>query len=182
VARAVLAALLVVAGSWAAALPARATVFYARDEVDGLAFPDADSVKAVDFFLKPDQRRAIEARAGSRLDSDIVTVSVGRRDGAVLGYAIIDSHVVRTLPESLLVVLTANGSVEATYSLAFYEPLEYLASKRWLAQLDGRGLDDGLRIGRDIAAITGSTLTSRAVVGAVRRALAIYQVLLHGGT
>jgi hypothetical protein len=51
---------------------------------------------------------------------------------------------------------------------------------RWLEQFHDATLTDDLRIGRGIVAITGSTLTSEAVTGSVRRALAIYDVLLKG--
>ena len=89
-----------------------------------------------------------------------------------------DTHVVRTFPETFLIVLTPEGAVSATYVLAFYEPLEYLPAERWLRQFDGKRASDDLRIGPGIAGITGSTLTSHAVAGGLRRALAIYAVLL----
>jgi len=157
---------------------AYATVFYARNELMELAFPDADEVRAVDFFLRRDQRIAIEALAGSKLPSDLVTVYVGVTRDTVVGYAILDTHTIRTMPETLLVTVDPAGRVAATYVVAFYEPLEYLPSSRWLTQLPGRVLDDQLRLGRSISGITGSTLSSRAVVDAVRRALAICRVLV----
>lgn len=161
--------------------PAGAKVFYARDEALRLAFPDADRVEVRDVFLTAAQRAAIEERAKSKLESDLLTLYVGHRGGAVLGYAVIDTHTVRTLPETFLVVLSPQGTVAATHLLAFYEPLEYSPPDRWLAQFHDAVLADDLRVGRGIAAITGSTLTSEAVTGGVRRALAIYEVLLRGG-
>ena len=89
-----------------------------------------------------------------------------------------DAHTVRTLPEAFLVVFSPQGRITSTHVLAFHEPLEYLPATRWLEQFPGRGLDDELRVGGSIAAITGSTLTSRAVVGGLRRAMAVHRVLL----
>ncbi|MEO8605020.1 MAG: FMN-binding protein [bacterium] len=156
----------------------RATVYYARDEALKLAFPDADRVETRDLFLTAAQRAAIEARAKSSLDSDLLTVYIGHRGDQVQGYAIFDAHLVRTLPETFLVVLTPQGSVAATHLLAFYEPTEYAPPPRWLAQFHDATLSDELRVGRGIAAITGSTLTSNAVTGGIRRALAIYEIAL----
>jgi hypothetical protein len=164
----------------ASAAPVRATVFYARDEALKLAFPDADRVEAKDFFLTAAQRAAIEAQAKSPLDSDLLTVYVGWRGDRPSGYAIFDTHVVRTLPETFLVVLAPDGAITSTHLLAFYEPPEYAPPERWLAQFRGAALNDELRVGRGIAGITGSTLTSEAVTGGIRRALAIYAVLLKG--
>lgn len=158
--------------------PASGVVFHARDEALNLAFPGADRVEGRDFFLGPEQRSAIEERAKAALDSNLLTVYEGWANGDLVGYAIFDSHLVRTLPETFLVVLSPSGAVKATHVLAFYEPLEYLPSDRWLRLFDDRRVDDDLHVGRGIAAITGSTLSSRAVAGGIRRALAIHAVLL----
>lgn len=161
-------------------LPAGATVFHSREEALELAFPDADRVEARDFFLTAEQRAEIEARAKAPLESDLITVYVGHRGEEVTAYAIFDTHIVRTLPETFLIVLTPAGAIAATHVLAFYEPLEYMPAERWLRQFDRKRLEDDLHVGRGIAAITGSTLTSRAVANSIRRALAIHGVLLGG--
>jgi hypothetical protein len=164
----------------AAPSPSGATVFHTRDEMLELAFPDADTVKARDYFLDTQQHDDIERLAMARLDSDLLTVYEAHRDGHVLGYAILDIHVVRTFPEAFLVVLSPEGIVSATHILAFHEPVEYMPSRRWLALLQDRSLADELRLGHDIVGVTGSTLSGQAVLRGVRRALAIHAVLLAG--
>ena len=160
--------------------PAAATVFHARDEAIDLAFPGASRTEARDFFLTAEQRRQIEEQSKSRVESDLLTVYAGYDGDRLLGWAIFDTHIVRTLPETFLVVLTPAGAVAATHVLAFYEPLEYLPSDRWLAQFQSKQAGDDLHVGRGIAAITGSTLSSQAVAGGIRRAIAIHAVLLGG--
>ena len=173
--------LLLIAGlALVAARLAGATVYYSRDEALKLAFPDAERVAPKDFFLTAAQHAAIDEQAKSHLDSDLVTVYVGYRDGKPSGYAIFDTHVVRTLPETFLAVLSLDGTVTATHLLAFYEPSEFAPPERWLAQFHGAVPGAPLRVGRSIAGITGSTLTAEAVTGGIRRALAIYAVLLKG--
>ncbi|MGH7898085.1 MAG: FMN-binding protein [Candidatus Binatia bacterium] len=158
---------------------APAAVFHSRDEALALAFPGAERTEARDFFLTPEQRSEIETRARARLDSSFLTVYVGHRGAETLGYALFDTHLVRTLPETFLIVLDPEGAVKAAYLLAFYEPPEYQPPDRWLAQFPGRRPSDDVQVDRTIAGITGSTLTARAVTGGVRRALAIYEVLLR---
>ena len=158
-----------------------AAVFYARDEALDLAFPGAEKVESRDFFLTPEQRKQIERRSKSKVESDLVTVYVGRSQDAILGYAFIDTHQVRTLPETFMVVLDPKGHVAATHVLAFHEPAEYMPTERWLEQFDQRNDPGEIRIGRAIASMTGSTLTAHAVAGAVRRALAMSEILLRGG-
>jgi transcriptional regulator of nitric oxide reductase len=161
--------------------PAAATVFHARDEALELAFPAADRTEARDFYLTRAQHEEIEQIAAAELDSDLLTVYAGYEGERLLGYAIFDTHVVRTLPETFLVVLAPDGRVTATHVLAFYEPLEYAPGERWLEQFRDKREPDALRIGQGIAAITGSTLTSHAVAAGIRRALAIHHVLLREG-
>jgi hypothetical protein len=155
-----------------------ATTLHTRDEIPALAFAEADSVEVRNMFLTADQRTQIEALAGSALESELVTIYEGRRDGRVIGFAVLDSHVVRTLSEALLIVLDTSGQVTSTYVMAFHEPSEYMPSRRWLGLLEQRELSRDLRVGRGIVGITGATLSARAVVAAVRRVLAIHAVVL----
>ena len=158
---------------------ATAAVFHGREEIPKLAFPEADRVEAKTFFLTPEQRSRIERLSHSQLESELLTVYVAFRSKAVHGYAIVDTHIVRTLPETLLVVLSADGAITSIELLAFHEPVEYLPGTRWLAALRGKRESADLRIGRGVTGITGSTLTSRAVTASLRRALAVFEVLLR---
>lgn len=155
-------------------------VFYARDEALELAFPDADRTEARDFLLTPEERSEIEHRARAPIDSQLLTVYLGYRNHEVIRYAFIDTHVVRTKPEALMIVLTPDGEVDATHLLAFYEPMQYRPGERWLEQFPAKTLEDDLRVDNGVDGITGSTLTARAVSRSVRRALAIHSVLLDG--
>lgn len=159
-------------------LPADAKVFYAREEVQELAFPGSTRMEPLEFFLTGKQRASIEKLSREPLETDYVTAYAGYRADELMGYAFIDTHQVRTLPETFLVVIDPKGQVAETYVLAFYEPLEYLPADRWLGQYRGRDLAPELEVGDRIAGITGATLTAEAINGGIRRALAIHAVLI----
>ncbi|HEY8495274.1 MAG TPA: FMN-binding protein [Myxococcota bacterium] len=166
----------------AGAGPAAAEVLMTQKEALAWAFPDADRVEAESFVLTDDQARRVEALARAKLDSKLVRWFTAVKDGRVVGYAFIDQHTVRTLPEAFMVVLDPDGSVRQLRVLAFYEPPEYRPPDRWLAQFEGKTPEAPLRLQRDVHGIAGSTLSSQAVTGGVRRALGLYQVLVrHGG-
>lgn len=95
------------------------------------------------------------------------------RDGVVIGRGWLDTHLVRTLPETILVSVDAQGRVLRIDVLTFREPREYLPPVKWLAQFDGKPLSDSLAVKRDIAALGGATLSGRAITNAVRRCLAL---------
>jgi len=155
-----------------------AKVFYSKDEALHAAFPDAESIEKETLFLTDEQSRQVEGLAKVRLESKMITVHTGRRDQKVVGYAMIDIHIVRTQPEAVMVVLSPDGTVESTLILAFHEPLDYLPSARWLRQFVNKTLTPDLTLNRGIAAISGATLSANGVTDSARRALAVYQVMI----
>lgn len=157
-----------------------AKVYHARDEALKLAFPDAERVEPRDVVLTDEQHDRIENLARAPLDTNLVTVYVGWRDGAPAAYAIFDTHTVRTFPETFLVVISPEGAVQAAHVLAFHEPEEYLPTARWLGTFKDKKLDDDLQVGQGVAAITGSTLSTRATTSGIRRGLAIWAVVVGG--
>jgi hypothetical protein len=159
-------------------VPGEAKVFYTKSEALHLAFPEADRVENKIFFLREEQVKRVEELAKTPLESKLVTFYIGRKGEEVLGYAYIDTHIVRTLPEAFLAVLSPDGVVQKLHVLAFYEPLEYLPPERWLRQFDQKSIDADLRLGWNIHGIAGSTLSARAITGGVRKVLALYQVLI----
>lgn len=163
----------------ACAGPAQAKVFLTKSEALAWAFPEADRVEPQRFVLTEEQAGAIEKRAQSKLESRIVTIYTGYEGEAVLGHAVIDQHLVRTLPEAFLVVLSPDGRVRRLRVLAFHEPLEYKPNERFLAQFEGKDGGAPLRLRREVHGIAGATLSSQAVTGGVRRALALHEVLIR---
>jgi len=160
---------------------AEAKVFYSRSEAVDLAFPGADRVEARTYALSDDQVARVETLARSPLHTKLVKLYTGWKGEEIVGYAFIDLHTVRTLPEAFLVVLDPDGVVRSLRVLAFHEPLDYLPSDRWYAQFDRKSLAEPLRVGGDIHGIVGATLSARATTRGVRRALALYEVLVRSG-
>jgi hypothetical protein len=173
-----LAGFILLALAWLTADSAAARVFYAQDEALRAAFPEAETIEKRTFLLTDEQAAKIEGLSRARLQSRMVTVHIGKQQQKLLGYAMIDIHVVRTNPEAVMVVLTPEGVIQSTLVLAFHEPLEYLPPARWMKQFPDKTLTPDLAVGQKIAAITGATLSTNGVTDSARRALAFYQVML----
>jgi Na+-translocating ferredoxin:NAD+ oxidoreductase RnfG subunit len=159
-----------------ASLPAFAVVLQSQEEALQAAFPEA-TVERHTAFLDDDQVARIRSLAGSEPSSRVVNYYRGIREDRMVGTAYFDGHRVRTLPEVLMVVVGPEGTVKRVSVLSFLEPKDYLPRQRWLDQFQGRALEEGLSLKREIRGITGATLSARAVTDAVRRALALHQVL-----
>ncbi len=168
--------LLVVAGMFvAAALEAK--VFLTKEEALKLAFPGA-SVERGTAFLTDAQRREAQKLSGeSERPAALATFYTATKDGRPIGIAYFDAHVVRTMAETIMVVVDPAGAVLRIEVLSFDEPEEYLPRPGWYAQFSGKPLDDELSLKRGIRPVTGATLTARATAAAARRVLALHRVL-----
>lgn len=151
-----------------------------RDEALAAVFPAAQ-IRQEQVFLTAAQQAQARTRSGVEVPSALVARYIATKDGRVIGRAYVDTHTVRTKKESLLVSLDENGALKRVDVTAFLEPVEYRPSEAWLGQYRNRQLNSDLGINRAIRPIAGATLTSRAANTAVRRILAIDEVLRTSG-
>ena len=141
------------------------------------AFPRGAVVKRQPVFLNPAQRASAQKISGVEFDDGLIVRYVGVLNGRIAGYAYFDSHRVRTLPETLMIVVTPDAKVSRIEILSFSEPSDYFPRERWLDQFEGRKLDDELSLRKAIRPISGASLTGRAIVNASRKILALHGVI-----
>ncbi len=156
--------------------PAPSVVVQSQEEALQEAFPDA-SVERHTAFLDDRQVEQVRELGGTEPSSRVVTYYRGVREGELVATAYFDTHRVRTRPEVLMIVVDPDASVLRVAVLSFLEPRDYLPGERWFEQFHGRRLSEGLSLKREIRGITGATLSSRAATQAVRRVLALHQIL-----
>ena len=145
-------------------------------EALALAFPGAQFTRKEHWLTEP-QARQVQERAGTPLPGLWQVAYEARRDGRLVGVAFLDTHRVRTLPETAVIAVTPDGRVLRVEVVAFREPQEYLAKEAWLRQFDGKPLDSQLTLKGAIRPLSGSTLTANALTDAARRGLALHQLL-----
>lgn len=164
----------------AAALDAK--VFLTQEEALKLAFPGAKVERHTAYLTEAQQKAAKKLSGDEELPSALATYYVGTKDGLDVGTAYFDTHTVRTMDETIMVVVDSAGAIARIEVLSFSEPEEYLPKPHWYAQFQGKPLDDELSMKRGIRAVTGATLTARATTDAARRVLALHKVLRGAGT
>ncbi len=160
-----------------AASSVRAKTYETRAQAFARVFGQDAEIERKTVFLTDEQRTDVQARSGARVEHARVTFHVASRDGELLGRAYLDTHLVRSLYETVLVVVGPDGRTRNVDILAFHEPEDYLPPERWLRNLEGRALSRRLRPGDEVDTISGATLSARAASEAVRRILALDQVL-----
>ena len=152
-------------------------VLLTKEEALKLAFPGCE-IERHSFLIDDRQLQSIEKLAKAKLPSRVVFAYSARKQGKEVGTAWFDTHRVRSLKETLMVVADPRGRVQRIELLAFAEPREYIPRGSWYAQFVGLPLNDQLQLKRAIRCVAGATLTARATIGAVRRCLALREVLL----
>src|SRR5436305_1031274 len=104
----------VLAAIWTAlalAAAAHAKVLLTQEEALRLAFPGA-KVEARTAFLTDEQRRVAKALSGEEdLPSALARYYVATKEGRPEGEAYFDTHVVRTMSEAVMVVVTPHARI-----------------------------------------------------------------------
>ena len=155
------------------ALAASARVLMTQEQALATAFPAGVKVERQKFFLTSQQ--LAEARRESGVDfTDQLIIRYAGGNGV---FAYFDTHRVRTLPETVMIVVAADGKVDRVEILFFDEPTDYFPKRRWIDQLLGRKLDNELSLHSAIRPLSGASLTGRAIVNATRKVLALHRVL-----
>jgi hypothetical protein len=155
------------------AVAAQARVLLTQEQALAIAFPNGVKVERQKFFLTPQQLAEARKESGVDFDDQLII----RYAGSNGAYAYFDSHRVRTLPETVMIVVGADGKVDRVEILSFDEPTDYFPKRRWIDQLLGRKLDPELSLNRAIRPISGASLTGRAIVNATRKVLALHKVI-----
>lgn len=135
------------------------------------AFPNAKPVREV-HYLTPEQLAAARKESGVEFGDRMIVRYAGPN-----GYAYFDTHRVRTLPETVMMMVTPDGKIDRIEILSFDEPPEYLPKERWIDQFDGRKLDEDLSLKRKIRPLSGASLSGRALTNASRKVLALHKVI-----
>lgn len=145
--------------------------------------------QALDLVLGRDCQRHADPRAISeelkeelveqRLwgeDSETAFFFVCTRNDVVASYALIDNEIGKHLPITYIVGISPDGKVTKVEVMVFREVRGWeVREKKFVEQFKDKSSTDELRVGRQIANISGATLSSIALTKGVRRALHLWK-------
>jgi hypothetical protein len=156
-------------------------VFLSEADAPRAVFPDADAFDRHDVAVTPERRARVTAALGGALPSlweERWPVVAASRAGTPLGQAIIVEEIGKHRPITFVVGLRPDRTVADVAVMAYREAYgSEVGSRRFLAQLKGKGAKDDLRPGHGITNIAGATLSVEAAGRAVHKAQAIAAAL-----
>lgn len=142
-------------------------------------FPQADTFHARSVDISPDQRKAIRRRSGTRQRGDVQRAWRATRAGETVGWMLVDDVIGKHEFITYAVAISPDGRVLGLEVLSYRETHGgEIRDASWRDQFTGKTVDDRLRLGKDIANISGATLSCRNVTDGVKRLLVIWDLLL----
>lgn len=154
---------------------AQATYFTPRSVLADF-FPQSNTVTFQKFELSAEQRNRLEQKLGYALLKKSHTIYVAKTGENIDGYAILDEEPGQHLPITFAVQFSAQGAIKRQEIMVYRERYgDEIRDTRFRNQFVGKTVSDPLRPGEEVIAISGATISSRAMAVGVKRTL----MLLH---
>lgn len=155
--------------------------YLSAEQAARLMFPDADAFTARELALDAAQLQALEAR-GVKPRSARWTVRVAQRGSATLGWVVVDEVIGKFELITYAVGIAADGMLKPVEVLSYRESHGHeIRLPAWRRQFAGKTSASPLRIGEDIANISGATLSCTHVTDGVRRIAAVIDLAHRSG-
>src|SRR5512132_1959580 len=103
--------LFVAAGMLLSCAASAAPVYSSREQALSRAFPPPATVERKTYFLTDAEREKASRAARSKVDSALVIAYVAKGANGPLGTGYFETHVVRTMPETILVTIRPDGAL-----------------------------------------------------------------------
>jgi Na+-translocating ferredoxin:NAD+ oxidoreductase subunit G len=171
-------------GLAAAPSSAVAQEYYTVRQLLAEQFKSSARVSYIRVRPNDEQRARIERRLGRDLSKSDYTVYVAQTGERIDGYALFDDELGQHEPISFATFFDAQGKVTRVEVVAYREAYgDGVRAQRFRRQFVGKDAHSGFAPQADIDAISGATISSRALcVGVQRAALVLDETVLRGRT
>ena len=160
------------------AIPSYAVTYLTPKEALERLMPNAETFEHEKITLTAEQKQAAEALLNGRIRKATYSFFVGSAAGEAIGYGVILNVVGKEQPITFMVTVSPQWSVQGIEVLIYRESQgSEVRSRRFMKQFTGKTLAAPLKLGRDVHAISGATLSSRSTTYAAKKALALIQTV-----
>ena len=175
-------ALAVVLGVGSARRAEAAATYFTTPQILKEFFPRSQRVTYRKVHPGPAELAALQKRLGytpARAEYVFFVAFTGEH---VDGYALVDEELGQHEQITFAVKLSPEGVVERQEVMVYRESYgQEITDARFRRQFQGKTVKDAVRTGTDIDAVTGATISSRAMAVGVRRALILLDELVLKG-
>jgi Na+-translocating ferredoxin:NAD+ oxidoreductase RnfG subunit len=157
-----------------------AAKYMSLEQAQALIFAQAQEFVPAPVTLTPEQIGRIEQQSGVKTRVPEQHVWQARAAGKLVGWFIVDQVIGKHELITYAVGINPDGTVRQFQVIEYREAYGYQVRElKWRDQFVGKTLADPLKVGFDIANISGGTLSSHHVTEGIKRLLAFHQVVLR---
>lgn len=161
-------------------VPAYAEDYLTAAQAQQVLFPQAQHFEEKLITFSEEQRDTIKERAGTRQRHKRQQVWRAERNGELLGWMMVDNVIGKHEFITYALAVSPGGEVMGLEIMSYRETHgDEVRQADWRSQFFGKGLEDQLRLGRDVSNISGATLSCRNITDGVRRLLVQWDMLLR---
>jgi len=143
-------------------------------------FPDSERVRFVSVPADSPRWVDVDRRLGSSGERTTPLFFRATTGTAVDGFAAVGRAMGRSHPFGYAVRLSATGEVERVVITDYRSPGgRQVLEERFRRQFVGKSARDRLRVGEDVDAISGATISSRSIIHELRRTLLLFDELVR---
>ncbi len=154
-------------------------VYFSTRDLLSDFFAHSQSVTYKRIQLSSLERARLTERLGYLPAKSTYTFFVATTSSHVDGYALIDEEKGEHLPITFAVRLSPAGVVERQEIVAYREARgDEVRDERFRRQFVGKSARDQIVAGEDIVAVSGATISSRAMAVGTKRAVVLFEELL----
>jgi Na+-translocating ferredoxin:NAD+ oxidoreductase RnfG subunit len=176
--------------------PAAGVVLLNQEQALKQMFPDAAKITPEVHVLTAEQVEAAKNelggkwtlyQAGGKADeskeNDTATFYFATTDGKKTGAAMIEVQPGKWGPVKYIVAVDLAGKVTNLAVMSYVEQRgRPIATRRFLDQFVGKTAKSPITVGKDIDAVSGATISSRASAFAVKKVAVLYETVFLAGT
>lgn len=163
-------------------IAAFATDYLSVEQAQKVMFPDATGFQSQQLTFDDERLKALEKLSGLPARATHWQVLVAHKGEQVLGYLVVDNVVGKFELITYAVALGSDGTVRQVEILSYRESHGYeVRLPAWRKQFAGKGIQSPLRIGSDIANISGATLSCTHLTDGIRRIVSLIKVARQSG-
>lgn len=155
-------------------------VYLTEEEAVRQIFPEGRQFARETVTLTAEQKAGVGERVGKRIEEETYTVyRITVNDpGLPIGYGVVLDVIGKERPITFMIGVNPQARIIGIEVLIYRESQgSEIRSKRFMKQFIGKTVEAPLKLGRDIDGISGATLSSRSTAYAVKKALALTQVV-----
>jgi Na+-translocating ferredoxin:NAD+ oxidoreductase RnfG subunit len=171
--------------------PAAGVVLLTQDQALKQMFPEPAKILPEWHVLTPAQAESTKVRLGGKWtlfksltkgeeskETDSLPFYFAMRDGKKTGVAFIEVQPGLWGPQKYIVALDLTGRVTNLAVMSYLgERCRPIATRRFLDQFIGKTGKSPITVGKDVDAVSGATISSRATAFAVKKVVVLYETV-----